>query len=87
MLIRVNPHNTFVDNGHFERYADDAHKVFSGHQGAQDGTDTQCLTFPFVDKLVEGEEMRKEGERRDKAKKIISNPADHIDKRYHAKLQ
>lgn len=43
--------STFVDDGHFERYADDSYKVFSGHQRAQDSTNTQSFTFPLVDEL------------------------------------
>lgn len=42
---------TFVDDGHFEGYADDSYKVFSGHQRAQDSTNTQSFTFPLVDEL------------------------------------
>lgn len=42
---------TFVDDGHFERYADDSYKVFSGHQRAQDSTNTQSFTFSLVDEL------------------------------------
>lgn len=43
--------STFVGDGHFERYADNSHKVFSGHQRAQDGTNTQSFTFPLADEL------------------------------------
>lgn len=43
--------DTFVDDGHFERYADNSYKVLGGHQRAQDGADTQSLTFPLVNEL------------------------------------
>lgn len=46
--------NTFVDDGHFEWYADNSHKVLSGHQRSQDGANTQGFTFPLVDELEKG---------------------------------
>ncbi len=62
-VIRVNIlTGTFVGDGHFERYADNSHKVFSRHQRAQDGANTQSFTFPFVDEL----KKRKGGENREK---------------------
>lgn len=51
--------STFVDDRHFEGYADDAHQVFSGHKGAQDGTDSQGFPFTLVDQLKEEEEGEK----------------------------
>lgn len=42
---------TFVFDGHFEGYANNPHKVLSGHQRAQDGTNTQSFTFALVDEL------------------------------------
>lgn len=42
---------TFVDDGHFERYADDSYEVLRGHQRAQDSANTQSFTFPLVDEL------------------------------------
>lgn len=47
----VNRTRTFVGDGHFERYADNSHQVFSWYQRAQDGANTQSLTFPLVDEL------------------------------------
>lgn len=52
---------TFVHDGHFERYADDPHQVFSGHQRAQDGPDAQSFTFSLVDELMKGKERRNYG--------------------------
>lgn len=57
---------TFIDNGHLEWYTDDAHQVCGRNQGAQDGPDTQCLTFTLIDQLRErgrerGEERKKDG--------------------------
>lgn len=45
--------HTFINHRHFEGDADDAHQVYSGNQRAQDGTDTQRLTFTRIDKLQE----------------------------------
>ena len=45
--------HTFIDNRHCEGDADDAHQVRSGNQRAQDGPDTQRLTFARIDKLQE----------------------------------
>lgn len=45
--------HTFIDHRHYEGDADDAHQVCSGNQRAQDGPDTQRLTFARVDKLQE----------------------------------
>ena len=42
---------TFVDDGHLEGDADDAHQVAGGDQGAQDGADAQGLPLPLVDEL------------------------------------
>lgn len=39
---------TFTDNRHPEWDANDTNKVFSGHQGAQDGTDSQSLSFALI---------------------------------------
>lgn len=44
---------TFVGDGHFERYANNSHKVFSRHQRTQDGTNTQSFTFTLVNELEE----------------------------------
>lgn len=43
--------HTFIDDGHPEWYADDAHEVFGWHQGLQDGTDTQRFPFALADEL------------------------------------
>lgn len=43
--------HTFINDRHFEGDADDAHQVRSGNQRAQDGSDTQRLTFTCIDKL------------------------------------
>lgn len=53
MLHGVLLTSTFVNDGHFERYADDSHQVFSGHQRAQDGTNAQSFAFSLVDELME----------------------------------
>lgn len=68
------PTSTFVGDGHFERYANDSHKVFSGHQRAQDGTNTQSFTFPLVDELKKREsEVKTFGSfTREKSKTFLS---------------
>lgn len=42
---------TFIDQGHFERDADDAHQVLGGNERAQDGTDPQSFAFTLIDEL------------------------------------
>lgn len=48
--------HTFIDNRHFKWNTDDANQVFSGYQRAQDSTDSQSLTFTFIDQLWEGKQ-------------------------------
>lgn len=42
---------TFIYDRHFEGDADDAHQVCSRNQRAEDGSDTQRLTFTRIDQL------------------------------------
>lgn len=42
---------TFVNHRHLEWDADDAHQVWGGDQGAEDGSDTQRLAFTCVNEL------------------------------------
>lgn len=50
--------HTFINYGHFEGDADDSHQVWSGDQWAQDGSDTQRLTFTCIDQLWKKEQER-----------------------------
>ena len=61
-LIKGARTRTFVDDRHFEWYADNSHEVLCWHQRAQDCTDTQSFTFPLVDEL--GKRSTRENEKK-----------------------
>lgn len=65
--------STFVDDGHFEWYADNSHQVLGRHQRAQNGANTQSFAFPLVDELEERNRSKNREDLSEKSCTILEN--------------